>query len=66
MKQQIKLVRGAGITSVQVMTDHLPGRPFPAYAVLCDIKDDGTILTYNGDKKQRANVIREISWGSSC
>lgn len=40
----VKLEKGAGVVSVQVWTDKLPGRPFPAWAVLVDIKEDGTFL----------------------
>ena len=51
---------GAGIYSVQVFTKSLKGRPFAAFAVLCDIKEDGTILRYKGDKEHRAEVLRNI------
>jgi hypothetical protein len=41
--EQVKLVKGDGILSVQVWTEELPGRPFPEYAVLVDIYSDGSI-----------------------
>lgn len=40
----IRLVKGAGIISVQVWTEHLKGRPFSGWAVLVDLKDDGRFL----------------------
>ncbi len=40
----IRIEHGAGLISVQVWTNKLPGRPFPAWAVLVDIKDDGSFL----------------------
>ncbi len=58
---KVQIIQGAGITSVQVYTEKLKSRPFPAYAILCDIKDDGTILTYKGDKEHRAEVVKNMS-----
>ena len=56
----IKIEKGAGLVSVQVWTDELPGRPFQAYAVLCDIKEDGTILRWKGDKQHREQVLKHM------
>lgn len=44
MEKKIKVVRGAGVISIQVWTESLRGRPFPAWTVLVDLKDDGTFL----------------------
>lgn len=55
----VKIVQSktGGLVSVQVWTDRLPGRPFPAYAVLVDITKDGKMFKYPGDEKHRKEVI---------
>jgi len=47
----IKIVKGGydsegkpTIYSIQVWTEELPGRPFPAWAVLLDLNEDGTLF----------------------
>jgi len=62
MKERIKIIRGAGLTSIQVWTEELPPyRYFPAYAVLVDVTDDGSILWDTHEAKEfRANLMRQI------
>lgn len=57
---EIKIVtsKDNGIISIQVWTNKLPGRPFPAWAVLVDITEDGKILSeYTGAEEHRKEVI---------
>ena len=56
----IRIIKGAGIYSVQVYTKPLQGRPFPAFAVLCDIKEDGSIIHWKGDKDFRKEVLKNL------
>ena len=58
--QLIRLVYGSGLVSVQVWTNELKGRPFPGYAILCDINDDGTIIDYKGAQERRRDIIKNM------
>jgi len=53
------------LASIQVMTSSMPGRPFPAWTVLCDIEDSGKILWNNaeaiGFRKQVIAKLKEES-----
>ena len=58
--ENVIIKKGAGLISVQVWTGKLKGRPFPAYAVLCDIKKDGTVIEYPASKRLRADIIKNM------
>ena len=55
-----EIVLGDGIVSIQVHTDELPGRPFPANAVIADISDDGKFYSLQVCKKLRAQIISQV------
>ena len=58
--EEIIIQKGVGLVSIQVWTDELPRIPFPAYAVLCDIGEDGTILSWEGNKEHRKQVLKHL------
>ena len=60
-KRKVKLQVSNGIVSVLVYTDKLPGRPLPAWSVLCDFTQvDGYLLGVNACRKLRRDTINEL------
>lgn len=58
---QLQWSKDKSLLSIQVMTDKLPGRPFPAWTVLCDIMDSGKILWNTTEAINfRKQVIAEL------